>query len=77
MVQKELKRLGLVAKKTDSHFDKLLRPTILGMAAMADEPSVLEEAKRLFYSGKTDTIDPDLRGVVYTTIARHGDEEDF
>ncbi len=77
IVQPELKRLGLAAKASDSHFDKLLRPTILGLASSADEPSVLEEVKRLFYSQKPGSIDPDLRGVVYVSIARHGAVTDF
>lgn len=77
LVKNELKRLGFNSKPSDSHFDRLLRPIILGMAAIADEPSVLKEIKELFYAVRPEAIDPDIRGVVYVTIARHGTETDF
>jgi aminopeptidase N len=77
IIQPELSRLGLKAKKTDSHFDKLLRPIILGMAASADEPTVVKEMKDLFKHLQTEQIDPDIRGVVYGTIARNGKQADF
>ena len=77
LVKNEVKRLGLTAKKTDSHFDKLLRPLIIAMAANADEPSVIKEIKEMFYSQKPKNIDPDIRGVVYTTIGRLGTRVDF
>ena len=77
LVDSQLKRLGMQAKSSDNHFDKLLRPIILGMAASADEPSVIKHIDRLFNGPKRSSIDPDLRGVVYTSIARHGDEKEF
>ncbi len=77
LVKNEVKRLGLTSKKTDSHFDKLLRPLIIGMAANADEPSVIKEIKEMFYSQKPKSIDPDIRGVVYVTIGRLGTRSDF
>src|SRR5690606_34402305 len=40
LVAPQLERLGWEATKADSHFDLLLRPLILGLAAAADEPSV-------------------------------------
>jgi aminopeptidase N len=76
LISQELLRLGLSAKKDDNHFDKLLRPIILGMAAVADEPLVLKEIDKLF-SNKLAVIDPDIRGVVYTTIARHGGVKEY
>lgn len=77
LISKEVKRLGITAKKSDSHFDKLLRPLIVGLAARADEPAVLKEIKELFYSKLPSDIDPDIRGVVYVTIARLGGKSDF
>jgi aminopeptidase N len=77
LVSKEVDRLGIEAKKSDSHFDKLLRPLIIGLSAGADEPAVLKEIKELFYSKKPADIDPDIRGVVYITIARLGTKSDF
>lgn len=86
LVAGELARLGWQSSEHDSHFDSLLRPTIIAMAASADEPNVLKEAKKRFAvvaesfkkDGKpTHTTEPDLRGVVYTTIARKGGTAEF
>lgn len=78
LIAKQLERLGWEAKKGESHFDQLLRPTILGLAAGADEPSVVKECLRRFDSMKTPKdIYPDLRGVAYNTAVRHGDAKTF
>lgn len=74
----QLKRLGWQEKPDDSHFDRLLRPTILGLASFAEEPTVVKEAKRQFNAmKKPEDVHPDLRGVVYGTIARTGTKADF
>jgi len=78
LAAKQLKRLGWEAKKGESHFDLLLRPTILGLAAGADEPDVVKECLRRFESMKSpEDVHPDLRGVVYATAVRHGDTKTF
>jgi aminopeptidase N len=78
LVAKQLKRLGWEPKKGESHFDSLLRPTILGMASAADDPAVLAECQKRFKAMKRpEDIAPDLRGVIYTTVARHGDVKTF
>lgn len=75
---KQLSRLGWEEQATDSHFDRLLRPTILGLASFGEEPSVVTEARRRFDDMKRpEDIHPDLRGVVYGTIARTGQAADF
>lgn len=48
LVKPELKRLGWDRKKDDSHFDLLLRPIILGLAASADEPEIVKHCLKLF-----------------------------
>lgn len=97
LVGDELERLGWKRKKDESHFDQLLRPIILGLAAAADEESVIAQSRKLFDSishteevapelrtGSSTKevkrgidIDPDMRGVVFGTIARHGNKADF
>ncbi len=64
LVSVQLKRLGWNRRARDSHFDRLLRPIILGMAAGADEPSVVERCQELFASVKhAEDIAPDLQAV--------------
>src|SRR5690606_13621996 len=83
---KELTRLGWEKRAADDHFDRLLRPVILGMAAVADEASVVANCQRLFKSVRipeTETaapgigIDPDVRGVAFSTAARTGGKAEF
>ncbi|MFI5270635.1 MAG: M1 family metallopeptidase [Candidatus Saccharimonadales bacterium] len=78
MTSEQLKRLGWEEKSSDSHFDRLLRPTILGLASYGENPSVVEEAKRRFETMKLpEDVHPDIRGVVYGTISRTGGEKEF
>jgi aminopeptidase N len=78
LATKQLKRLGWDEKSSDSHFDKLLRPTILGLASYGEDADVVAEARRRFDAmQKPEDIHPDLRGVVYGTIARTGGAKDF
>jgi puromycin-sensitive aminopeptidase len=97
LIAKQLKRLGWERKPKESHFDRLLRPIILGLAASADEPCVIERCLEIFEAidnsndvdsdlrtSPTSTkikrgidVDPDLRGTVFGTVARHGGEADF
>lgn len=71
LVSKQLERLGWEAQEGESHFDQLLRPTILGLAAGADEQSVVAECLSRFDAmQKPEDIDPDLRSVIYATAVR-------
>ncbi len=74
----QLQRLGWKELASDSHFDQLLRPTILGLASFGEEPTVVKEAiKQFSLMQRPEDIHPDLRGVIYGTVARHGDTADF
>lgn len=62
LVAGQLARLGWDRKENDSHFDRLLRPIILGLAASADEPTVVEHCLKLFNSiDNVEDVKPDLR----------------
>jgi len=79
LVAKQLDRLGWEKHDGEPHFDQLLRPTILAMAAGAGEKSVVDESLRRFAAmKKPEDIDPDLRGTIYTTAVREiGDKPTF
>lgn len=97
LAAKQLKRLGFTRKQGDTHFDRLLRPIILGLAASADEPKVIEKCFTLFKTAhdaddiapdlgsaplkrsvkRGGDMDPDLRGLVFGTIARKGGAREF
>lgn len=78
LTDKQIERLGFEEKKGDSHFDKLLRPTVLGLAASADDPKTLEwSLDRFKKARRTGDIHADLRGVIFNTAARHGGKPEF
>jgi aminopeptidase N len=78
LTAKQLARLGWEEKPNDSHFDKLLRPTILGLSSWAEEPEVVSEANRQFKAmSRPEDVEPDLRGIVYGTAARTGGKVEF
>lgn len=73
LVAAQLKRLGWDRNKTDSHFDLLLRPLILGLAASADEPSVVKKCLELFAKVEdAEDISPDLRNTEGANRVKRG-----
>jgi aminopeptidase N len=75
---KQLQRLGWEEKLTESYFDRLMRPTILGLTASADEESVLDEIEKRFTAMKrSEDLRPDIRGVIYATTARLGGKKEY
>jgi puromycin-sensitive aminopeptidase len=78
LAAKQLKRLGWKPQENESYFDTLLRPTILSLASVSDDESVVKEAKRQFKAmKKPEDILPDLRSVIYGTVARTGGKAEF
>lgn len=78
LVAHQLERLGWDAKEGEAHFDTLLRPTILGLASVSEVPEVVAEARKRFdIMKKPEDLHPDTRGVVYGTIARTGNADDY
>ena len=78
LTQEQLDRLGWEEKSTDSHFDKLLRPTILGLASYGENEPVVSEAKKRFKNMKLpEDVHPDIRGVIYGTVSRTGGKPEF
>lgn len=64
LVQPQLKRLGWERKEDDTHFDKLMRPIILGLASSTDDPEIVKRCQDLFASiHDANEISPDLKAV--------------
>lgn len=78
LVSTQVARLGWEERETDSHFDRLLRPTVLGLASYGEDSAVVAEALRQFAAMQSpEDVHPDLRSVVYGTAARHGGSAAF
>lgn len=64
LVKQEIKRIGWNRRPNEPHFDRLLRPTILGLAAAADDPAIVKKCLVLFKKvHNADDVAPDLRAV--------------
>ncbi len=70
-------KLGWHQKPDESIFDTLLRPLILGLMTASDNSAAIKTAQKLFNDHQTKPIPADIRGVVYTTVAKHGAEKTF
>ncbi len=78
LASRQFERLGWEEKETDSHFDKLLRPTVIGLNAGADEELTVKGClSRFDKMKKPEDLPADLRGIIYTTAARNGDSKTF
>ncbi len=73
------KRVGWDAKRGEGHMDSLLRSTILSQAGYYSDPSVVKEAAVRFtgFVKNPSSLHPDLRGLVYGTVAQHGSEKTY
>lgn len=73
LVAPQLKRLGWERQKSDSHFDQLLRPIILGLAASADEPDIVARCMELFARiDDVEDVAPELRSVASNGKVKRG-----
>lgn len=74
----QVNRLGWHEIPKESYFDKLLRPTVLSLADVADNKAVVCEAKQRFDKAiKADDIDKDLRATVLISVSRRGGQREF
>jgi len=78
LTAKQVDRLGWDEIADESYFDKMLRPTVLGMAAVADRQSVVDKATALFTKANDiEDIPSDLRSLILSTVAKHGGKKEF
>jgi aminopeptidase N len=81
LVSTEIKRLGFVAQKDEDHFDRLLRPIILGLAASTDDTQIIEFCKQQFKlmteKSTESSVNPDFKGFILSTIARIGGKNEY
>ena len=78
LTKEQFVRLGWNESDKDSHFDRLLRPTILGLASLGETTDVVDVSIKKFNEmEKPEDIHPDIRGIVYGTAVRHGGNKEF
>lgn len=79
LVKKQLEHLGLLEKPNEQHLDTLMRPLIVGLAAGADDEQTVQNMQSMYKNRVQENadIDPNLRGVMYSTVARLGGEKEY
>lgn len=79
LIDKQLQRLGWEEVKDEPHLDSLLRPLIIGIASSIDNPSTISKALELYKLNQSEKrhINPDLRGIVYSVVARYGGHKEY
>lgn len=71
-------KLGNETRQDEHHFNSLLRPIVLSSLAKSGDKTVINLAHELFDNHiKGQTITPNMRAFVYTTIGRDGTKSDF
>ncbi len=70
--------LGWTKKDNEAHTDALLRSLAIARAGRLGDKKVVAEAKKKFETlQKSGHVDPDLRGAIYSTIARWGGQKEY
>lgn len=75
MAREQYDRLGWTAKDGESEEDTKLRSTIIGMMLYGEDEDALAKAKELYDSTPLEKLDPELRALIISTVARYGDAQ--
>ena len=71
-------KLGWNKKPNEAHADALLRSLAISRAGRAGDKKVIAEAKKKFVlMQKGKTVNPDIRGAVYSIVATHGGAKEY
>lgn len=74
LAKPRFEQLGWKPKDGESHFDALLRPRLVGLVGRDDE-ATLNKARELFETPQN--IHADMRGAIYSLVARFGEEATY
>ncbi len=74
LARSQYERLGWDATEGEHESDTKLRATIIGLMLYAEDKTVLAEASRRYEAG-IDTLDPELRGLVFSAVVRHSTDD--
>lgn len=73
IARKQYDRLGWEAVEGEPENDTKLRSLMIGLSLYGEVPEALAKAKELYDSTPLDQLDPELRALVISSVARHGD----
>ncbi len=70
----QYQRLGWEAKPGESEEDTKLRSTIIGLTLYSEDQSAIAKAKELYSNTPLEKLDPELRPLIISSVARYGDD---
>jgi aminopeptidase N len=70
LAKAQFKILGWERKENESESDTKLRNTIIGLVVYSEDKDALNYANMLFNSGPVDRLNPELRGLVISSVIR-------
>lgn len=73
MAAKEYARLGWKPKAGESEEDTKLRSTVIALSLYGEVPEALAKAKELYDNTPLAELDPELRSLIISSVARQGD----
>jgi aminopeptidase N len=74
IAQKQYERLGWDQKDDESEDDTKLRSTIISMMLYGENAGAIDHAKTLFHDKSLDSLDPELRALILSSVVRDGDQ---
>lgn len=69
----EYGRLGWQPRPGESEDDTKLRATILSLVLYGELPDAIEQAQSIYATNALDEIEPEIRPLIISTVARYGD----
>ncbi|HUC96595.1 MAG TPA: M1 family metallopeptidase, partial [Candidatus Saccharimonadales bacterium] len=77
MAKNQFARLGWDEKKNETEEDTKLRSTILGLMIYSEDKSALDYAAKLYESVPIEELNPELRGIVISSVIRQKNDIDM
>lgn len=73
VAREQYERLGWEQKDDESEEDTKLRSTIIGLMLYGEDEDAIETAKQLYESYSLEELNPELRSLILSSVARYGD----
>jgi len=73
MAREQYNRLGWEPKDGEAEDDAKLRGTIISMMLYGEDPDALAKAKELYETTPLEELNPELRSLIISSVARYGD----
>lgn len=73
VAREQYERLGWEQKDGESEEDTKLRSTIIGLMLYGEDENAIEMAKQLYESHSLEELNPELRSLILSSVARYGD----